>query len=137
MHTIGQRLEPFNDGLFDGGFGVAFNFRQACELRLSLDQRDDGLLMMLADDRVGLPVAEPRLVGHYSWALVNAFAIRQLAATVILAIAFAALLLTAQMLVELAALLFVSIEVLANAFVARCNLTSGFASAADLFGRPV
>ena len=103
MHAINQRREHFDDGLFDGGFGVAFNFRQAGQLRLPLDQRDNGLLMVFADDRVGLPVAKPSFKGNDGWAIINAFTVWQLAAPVVFAVAFAALFLTAEMMVEEAA----------------------------------
>src|SRR5438045_8478911 len=112
MHALNQRFEQINDGLLHGFVGIAFNFRQARQLRASLDPRNDGLLMILADDGVGLPIAEPGLIGDHRRALIDAFAVRQLAATVIFTIALAALLLAAQMLIEVAALLLVSIDVL-------------------------
>jgi hypothetical protein len=64
--------------------------------------------MVLADDRVSLPIAQSLFVGDNQRALVNAFAIGNLPTTVVLAVAFAALFLTTQMLMEVAALTFIS-----------------------------
>jgi hypothetical protein len=137
MHAFSQRLEHFNDCLFDCGFRVTFDFRQSSQLRLPLNQRNDGLLMVLADDRVGLPVAKPSFTGNDGWAIIKAFTVGQLAASVVFAITFAALFLTAEMMVEVAALLLVSIDVLIDAFVTDRRLALLFERAADLFRRPV
>src|ERR1700761_5687735 len=93
--------------------------------------------MVLADDRVGLPITEPRFVCHYRRALINALAIRQLAAPVVFTITFAALLLAAQGLMKIAALALVGIDVLIDALVAGSLLSLRFESATDLFGRPI
>jgi hypothetical protein len=61
MHAIRQRLEHVNDCLFDRCFRVAFDFRQSRQLRLPPDQRHDGLLVVLADDRVGFLTLKQQL----------------------------------------------------------------------------
>lgn len=137
MDAVGQRLEQFKDCLFDGGFRVAFDFRQARQLGFTLNDRDDRLLMLLTDDRIALPIAETLPIGHDSRARINAFAIRDLAAAVVLAIAFAAIFLAAEMSVEVAALALIGIDVLIDAFVAGGRLALDFERAADLFRRPV
>jgi len=60
-----------------------------------------------------------------------------LAAAVVFTLAFAALFLTAEMLMQVAALMLIGIDGLIDALVTDRGLAKLFARAADLFGRPV
>src|SRR5205085_7394714 len=137
MHPGSDWLEQLDDCCLNCCLGLALNLSQARQLGLALNDRDDGLLMVLADDRIDFPVTNSLFIGDHGGALINAFAIGDLAAPVVLAIAFATLLLTTQMLVKVAALALVGIDVLIDMLMASRRLTLLFERAADLFRRPI
>jgi hypothetical protein len=91
---------------------VLLNFGQARQLGLALDQRNYRLLVVLTDDGVGFPVAEPAFTGNGLRALSDPAAALELAAPVIAAIAFASLFLAAQVAKEGATLALVGVDVL-------------------------
>ena len=85
--------------------------------RLSLDQADDGLPVVLADDGICLPVADTTSSIDDSRTLLNGLAVGDDAAPICLAITLPALLLTAQILPKNATVSFVGI----NPLVHRLN----------------
>src|SRR5205085_4059877 len=93
--------------------------------------------MVLANNRISFPVTEPFLRGDDGRALIDAIAIRQLATSVVFAVAFAPLFLAAEMLVEVAALALVGIDVLIDALVRGGRLALCFERAAKLIGLPI
>src|SRR5512140_3642589 len=83
--------------------GFALDFADQRESRLALNNAHDGLSVVLADDGIGLPVADPAACFDNDWAILDGQAVWNDAAPFSLAVAFLALLLTAQTLPERAA----------------------------------
>jgi len=64
-----------------------FDFVYQGETGLTLNQTDNGLLAVFADDGIGFPVTNPAACFDYGWTLLNELPIRYDAAMVILSVA--------------------------------------------------
>ncbi len=93
--------------------------------------------MIAPNDGVAFPVAESLFGVHNGRTLVNALAVFNLPAPVITAVAFAPLLLAAQMARQVAALRLVGVDVLIDALVTDGRLLFQRESPGDLFGTPL
>ena len=90
------------------------------------------MLMILPDYGICFPVAYALTLSDNLWPLINAFAVRDLAAFVVFTVSFAASLLQAQVSVEQASKLLVQVDVVIDALVRGRRLSLGFEVAADL-----
>ena len=93
--------------------------------------------MTCADDCVRLPVAKAAFARHDLWSLINTGAIGYLAPSNIAAITLALLFLTAQMLMQRAAVPLVGIDVEVDPFMTDAGLFRQFQTPGDLFWTPV
>ncbi len=93
--------------------------------------------MVATDDGVSFPIAEPLLALNKRGTFLNTGARRQLPSAVIRPVAFAPLLLAAQVAMECAAGLFVRVNVLIDALVADRRLMLQFESPTDLLRTPL
>ena len=58
-HLFTMRPEKFHHGLADRLGSLALHLSDQQEIRLAFDQADNGLLVVLADDGIDFPVANP------------------------------------------------------------------------------
>src|SRR3972149_6744001 len=114
MNGICNRLEQVNHGLAYLLRCAPFDLAQQDKPRFSLRQGDDGLAMPFANDRIHFPVTNPLPLIDNLWALLNAHSFGQFSTPVITPIAFAALLLATQMLIQVTSNTFVSQYILVD-----------------------
>ena len=97
VHPRNERPQQRDTGVFHFGGSFGLELTQASELGLPLDQAEDAALMSGANDGVHFPVTETTLAGDDRRPLLDAGAIGDLAPTNVAAVAFALLLLAAQL----------------------------------------
>ena len=93
MNLRREGSQKINDGVCDALGGFTFNLLNKSEAWFTLSQRDDSLLVILANDGIKFPVANARARINNIRPLINADAANELATAVIAAIAFTTLLL--------------------------------------------
>ena len=93
-----------------------FEFFYQGETGFTLNQTDNGLLAVFADDGIGFPVTNPAACFDYGWTLLNELPIRYDAAMVILSVVLFMLFLATQLLPWQPACALVSIDALIYGF---------------------
>ncbi len=137
LYLRGQWPQELADGLFDSLRRIALHLLQERQSRLAFHEADDSLVLVLADDRVRFPITDaPSGLDHLG-ALFDAHPLRDVASAVVRAIAFAPLLLAAEMMMEVSARRLVSVDMLIDALMAETDPPLAPEMAGDLFRTPV
>ena len=95
-HLRDQWPQELADGLFDGRRRVALHLLQERQFRLAFHEADDGLVVIVTDDRVRFPLTDAPSGCNNLRALCDAHTLRDVASAVVSAVAFAPPLLAAE-----------------------------------------
>ena len=93
MNLRREGSQKINDGVCDALGSFTFNLLNKSEAWFTLSQRDDSLLVMLANDGIKLPVANTGARIDDGGTFIDADPVNELASAAIAAIAFTSLLL--------------------------------------------
>ena len=85
-----KRLHQVNHSICHGLSGLALNFLQESQARCPLRERNDGLAMPFANNRIHFPITQPLTGVDDGWSFVNAHPVLELAAPVVAPIALPA-----------------------------------------------
>ena len=90
MYVAAMWLEQLDHGIADRLCRFTLYLANQIVAGLAFDQADDGLLVVHANDRICLPVADPATLFDNGWALLDGLAIGDDASPVGLAVALSA-----------------------------------------------
>ena len=136
MHRGLEMAQQSHHSLADRRGGAACHMGQQRVHGFALGQGDQRWLLPFANDRIHFPVTDAGLPVHHRRALINRYGIDQLAAALIAAVALLALLLAAQVSVQLTTGCLVLVYVLIYPFMAQADAFSFAQPVTNLFRAP-
>ena len=92
--------------------------------------------MSFTDNRIAFPVADSRFMGNNSWTFINADAVGNASPAILFAVSLTTFLLATQMFMEITSLMFVSIDMEVNPFVAARDTLFCMQAPGNLFQAP-
>jgi len=137
MGAICDGVEQIDHSIADRFGRAVINFAQQGQTRFALRQGDNSLVMSYSHNGVHFPISNPLTLIDDLWALLNTSAIRQFTPAVMATVALAALLLAAQVFVQITPSLFIAQDVLIDPLMTDLDMLVFQQPARNLFRAPI
>lgn len=137
VQMICNRLKQLNNRITHLVRCALINLGQQAKTRFAIGQGYNGLAVSFDDDGIHFPTANPGAFRNDCWALFNAHPIGYSAAPVITVISFTALLLVAQVTIQITSRLFIRQDVLVYPFMTDLERMMPPQPSSDLLRAPI